>query len=221
MHAMTRWAGGGVVLVSGMILAGCSAPEVPGPAPTPSVVWSAGEPSGPLESDPWVQAVRAGALPQAVALNSRDLRSPSLHAALTSTAVRDVYGILHEYARDNSTDDDGARRAPGPRPFDPLSVDVAPDGKSATVKGCTVFDWLITQDDGVFDDGAEPVQGWYDVVLSSSGGYRVDHFTITGGACESQNLTIGTFDPLPDGNWDYWQEDILKGGFAEDPSEVP
>lgn len=57
MHAMRRWTVGGVVAMSS-VLVGCGGPEDPGPSPTPSVVWSSGEPSGPLEGDPWVQAVR-------------------------------------------------------------------------------------------------------------------------------------------------------------------
>ncbi|WP_336708192.1 hypothetical protein [Oerskovia sp. USHLN155] len=208
-----------MVVMSG-VLVGCGGPEVPGPAPTPSVVWSAGEPTGELESDPWVQAVRAAALPEAVAFNGLDTRSSSLHATWTPDAIRELQWTLGKFSRENN--DNGAYRVPGPRPFDPVSVEVAPDGKSARVVGCTVFDWSLTRDDAAFDDDdADPVSGRFEVVRQTDGSYLVDQFVPSGTRCESQNLTVGTFDPLPDGEWEYWQEDILKGGFAEDPSEAP
>jgi hypothetical protein len=219
MHAMRRWTVGGAVVVSGVLLVGCGGPEVPGPAPTPSVVWSEGEPTGELESDPWVQAIRAAALPEAVAFNGLDTRSPSLHATWTPAWIREMNGLLDEGARDNT--EDGALRVPGPRPFDPLVVEISADGKNAEVVGCTVFDWGMRRDDRSFDDGTEMVNGHYDVVRSADGAYLVDRFTLSGTACESENLSVGTFDPLPDGDWDYWQEDILKGGFADEATREP
>ncbi|WP_129429635.1 hypothetical protein [Oerskovia turbata] len=214
---MARVAFLGVVVV--VVVAGCGAPEVPGPAPTPSVVWSEGEPAGDLELDPWVQAVRAGALPEAVALNARDTRSESLHATWTPAAIRKMNSNLNKWSRERN--EDGAVRVAGPWPFDPVSVEVAADGRSATVSGCTVEDWTIGRDDRSFDEGDEPVMGWYEVVLTEDGRYLLDGSSYSDIRCESDNLTVGTFDPLPDGDWEYWQEDILKGGFAEDPSEAP
>lgn len=70
-----------LVLATG-VLAGCysvpTAPTGPSDLATPDIRWEGGEPSGPLETDPWVQAVRASELNFALAVSAHDFSDPDL-----------------------------------------------------------------------------------------------------------------------------------------------
>ncbi|GIJ00062.1 hypothetical protein CLV28_0937 [Sediminihabitans luteus] len=197
----------GVLVGVGVVgLSACGPPEEwswdrdPEPAVTPSIVWSDGEPTSDLEADPWVQAVRAGLVPYAVAYDSRDLRSDSLHETWTPNGIAQMRKDIASFAGE-----DDWWRMPGPFPFDPLTVEVVQDGASATVQGCTLEPWWYGRLDPWErqERQVSPSTMRFEVVKTDPGGYLVDSVEPIGVPCESDHMTAGVFDPLPDGSWEF------------------
>lgn len=126
---------GAALLLASLALTGCGSVE---PDPRPEVVWPDGKPAGPLEDDPWVQAVRTSYLELDIAIATRDFSAPEL-AETDSSAIRSTMDYVESAARNEEW-----VFTPGPRPLIPIHVDEAPDGKSATVIVCRATDWYIT-----------------------------------------------------------------------------
>ncbi|GIG40636.1 hypothetical protein [Cellulomonas phragmiteti] len=99
-----------------------------------------GVPSGELESDPWVQAVRAGEMAYATATNVADFSDPSM----TSTWSRNAIAWYANLARGRLAHGT-ARVVLGPMTFTPLAVDIEDDGSRTRVLGCA--DGLATDPD--------------------------------------------------------------------------
>ncbi len=79
-------------LCAGMVaLAGCAAEAAPEPVVIPTVVWPDGEPTGELESDPWVVAARKATVVDAIAFNAKDYSIPLLSESLTSSNIAGNY----------------------------------------------------------------------------------------------------------------------------------
>lgn len=186
------------------LVAACGPPQAPPLPVTPTIVWSAGEPTSDLESDPWVAAVRAAAVPYAVAVNAVDTRSEELHSTVSERSILRLDNRLEG----DGGDPDGTQRVPGPWPFDPLSVEVAEDGRSAVVHGCSIDKWVLTLSQHELPP-SDPVKARAMVIKLDDGTYRLDTTIGSDVPCESDHLTIGVFDPLPVGDWEYDERDVL------------
>lgn len=126
----------GLVILSSMVLtfsAACAPPpvELREPVPAPSVVWLDPPTSALPGYDRWLEALRDWDLSYATLVNTADFDDPKL------MKIRGEDGV--ERLRDHIADDirRGDLTIPlGPRPFAPLLVEEAPDGRSAEVFGC-------------------------------------------------------------------------------------
>jgi hypothetical protein len=123
-----------LAMASAVVLAGC-APE--GPRPLPSATWSGSAPAGALESDAWVEGVRASLSAQAIARNRDDFSVD----VLTDTTGEDVRARLFADAQDRVRAGVTSPVSPGPTPFAPTEVEAAEDGSSAIVRGCLADNW--------------------------------------------------------------------------------
>ncbi|MET4899376.1 hypothetical protein PV760_01715 [Paenarthrobacter sp. CC6] len=119
-------------------LAGCRVEKRPAP-PYPTVEWQGAAPTGPLESDPWVQATRDFLEAEAVARNINDFSIPEL----VRTAGRDMRSRAARPAFDNVKQRRRPDILPGPTPFLPLSVtpNFRGDPNRAAVRGCRATAW--------------------------------------------------------------------------------
>lgn len=178
-----------LTVASAMVLGGCAPEE---PRPVPSATWSGSPPTGALESDVWVEGVRASLAAQAVARNRDDF---SLDV-LTETTGEDLRNRLFADAQDRVRAGVTSFVSPGPTPFAPTEVEVAEDGSSATVQGCLADNWPSS-------DGGVPAS------LRSSGvefrlqrsGERtllVENTSLPGLECSGVNLSIALFSPAPE-----------------------
>lgn len=210
------------LLLAGLALTGCGSVE---PDPRPEVVWPNGEPTGPLEDDPWVQAVRTTYLELDIAIATRDFSAP---------ALRDTDPDIRRATRHNLEDaarEDAWVFAPGPRPLIPIHVDEALDGKSATVITCSAAGWYITAEHpeppadprGVLNEMRVTLENGRRIV---GGGAGLDESVLLGTSAElaeaaeplldpreeSQCLlddaARGYFDPPPDVTLEYSPDDI-------------
>lgn len=188
------------VLVVLVVVGAC---ESPPSAPDPVLVWPAGEPQGSLESDEWVKAARAAELAYARASNTADFS----HSSAATTW--DSYLLERAAARLQGALVSGTTRVHlGPRPFTPLAVEVADDGKSAIVATCVdTYQLLPAEDDG----NRWPNTELYLLELGSDGHRRIvgsvtdrDPFVLPDGAaltadyCDGVNIPRAVFDPAPD-----------------------
>ncbi|MFK4638134.1 hypothetical protein [Paenarthrobacter histidinolovorans] len=125
-------------------LAGCRVQKRPAP-PYPAVEWQGAAPSGPLESDPWVQATRKFLEAEAVARNINDFSIPEL----VKTASRDARSRAARPALDDVKQKRRPDILPGPTPFLPLSVtpNFRGDPDRAAVRGCKATEWSSEQGD--------------------------------------------------------------------------
>ncbi|MCC2314197.1 hypothetical protein [Cellulomonas xiejunii] len=189
-----------VVSLTAVIVAACADSE---PAADPALVWVDGEPTGPLESDPWVRAVRAAELAFARASNVADFSRPDLVDSWTYFRIggfvnRAEGELLH-----------GTPRVyPGPRPLAPVAVRVADDGKSAKVAACvSQRETLPAENDG----NRWPNDAIYTVELMVDGHRRVrdagpplepfllaDGTELTAEYCDTVHIPRAVFDPAPD-----------------------
>jgi len=189
-----------VVSLTAVIVAACADSE---PAADPVLVWVDGEPTGPLESDPWVRAVRAAEVAFARASNVADFSRPDLVDSWTYFRIGGfvsrvegdlLYGTPKVY--------------PGPRPLAPVAVRVADDGKSAEVAACvSQRETLPPENDG----NRWPNDAVYWVELMNDGHRRVlaagprpepfllaDGTELTAEYCDTVPIPRAVFDPVPD-----------------------
>ena len=183
-------------------LAGCADPE---PVPDPVLVWVDGEPDGPLESDPWVRAVRAAELAAVLALNSGDFAREDLAATWHPSTIDKFADEVGYAARD-----DEAEVFLGPWPFTPLLVEVADDGRKAEVVGCSdAYEKVqeVPRSDGIrwptvtvqyLDLGTDGQPRLF------GGGSPVEDYILPDGAlltpeyCDTVPIARGVLDPPPD-----------------------
>jgi len=190
-------------VVSGIgCLSGCAADE---PVPAPTLVWVDGEPDGPLESDPWVRAVRAGSLAEVVALNSADFSGEDLLVTWDRFRIR-------SFANDVRGDAMHGRAEVflGPRPFTPLTVETTEDGRRAEVVGCAdAFEKV--QEVPRSDGNRWPMVLTYFMDLSEDGHRRIrgagayatpyplpDGTALTVEHCDTVLIKRAVLDPPPD-----------------------
>ncbi|MFC4629589.1 hypothetical protein ACFO6V_15185 [Promicromonospora alba] len=215
----------GAALITGLALAltGCGSVK---PDPRPEVIWPDGEPTGPLEDDPWVQAVRTSYLELDIAIATRDFSAPALRD--TAPIIRrETHAHLEDSARERAW-----AFTPGPRPLIPIHVDEAPNGKSATVITCYAADWYITAEDpepptdprGVLldipvtiEDGRRMVEPGVllndDVVMNTMDAEVAEAAEPFLDPREDRNCLLddaprGYFDPAPDVTLEYSPDDI-------------
>jgi len=207
-------------------LASCSAEEPP--KATPELVWNDAQPDGPLESDPWVRAIRAGHLAFGLAANAADFSDRDLTSSWRPTDVDQfVTTAQGELLRGN------AKVYLGPLPFAPLAVEVQEGGTAARVAAC--IDDYDTLPREPADGSRWPTPLIYFVELTGDGQRRIvgaerpsEGFTLPGGAeltpeyCDGVPIPRATFDPPPD------LETLSKKGrddvvppASSDPSAAP
>ncbi|MHA7135351.1 hypothetical protein [Oerskovia turbata] len=226
-----RWIGVGVVLASG-VLVGCSPADSDAMGPsdlaTPDIRWEGGEPSGPLETDPWVQAVRASELNRALAVNAHDFSDLDLWNSRSPALIS-----LSEHrtgARAVSEPNDPLV-ALGPLAFEPLRVEVDPSGERATVVVCEYGGTWVTLQDMTVDLEAEWEYSAYEVVTGEDGHLRagsgqLPQDILDAGraarslACEPSQRSIGWFDPAPVVT-PFDPEDVVRGAAPVGAEEGP
>ena len=193
---------GALLAITGVAaVAACSTGS---PPPAPEVAWEGEAPQGPLESDPWVSAVRAGLVAFGVAANSADFSDPSLTSTWSRTQisrfVTSAQGdLLHGTAKVYL----------GPLPFVPLAVEVADDGASARVVVC--IDQYETLPARHPDSSRWPMPSSFVVELSEEGDRLIagteqlpepflllDGSELTPEHCDRVPIPRARFEPPPD-----------------------
>ena len=183
--------------------AGCSA-DAPRPVETPDVRWDGAAPSGSIEQDPWVKAVRAGELALAAATNSANYTDRAL---LDTWREEHVHRVAERGAR--RLDDGSSYVLLGPSPFAPLAVEVEPSKDRAVVRGCA--DAAATEPEVDMGPGPWPQAFEFRLERSPDGQRRIrgasglqEPFMLPSGQsltdeyCASIEIPRGTFDPAPD-----------------------
>ena len=186
-----------------VLASGCGA-DAPRPVETPNVRWAPGQPHGDLETDPWVEAVRAAELAHATAINSANYTDPSM---VHSWRADDV----HFFAQRAASRLDGGMKYVmlGPAPFTPLAVEEDSSGDAAVVRGCA--DDMATEPEIEQGPGPWPQAYVYRLELGPDGHRRVtsssevtEPYTLANGDvltdeyCATVEIPRGTFDPAPD-----------------------
>jgi hypothetical protein len=175
---------------------------------SPAVVWPDGEPAGPWEDDPWVQAVREADLQFAIAAVTLDY---------TSEGLADVVGV--ESAADSAL----GRQADsfrerwgypiGPRPMVVLDVEESEDGSSAIVSVCQDLNWWIDPDQPEPPDELNGTPWQREVTLDEEGNRTVAYYGGGSGpdaTCDMSEAARGYFDPLPDPYATYAPEEVKE-----------
>jgi len=188
-----------------LITGGLAACAIEEPVPTPTVVWVDGAPTGPLEADPWVRAVRAGDLAYVLAHNAADFSGEDL---LTTWHEYTVMKFVQQARGDVMYDQVEVFLGPGP--FTPLDVVVADDGRSAKVVGC-VGPHDVQQEVVTRDRNRWPTVLTYVVDLSDDGRRRIrgaavphpahvlpDGTALTAEHCDTVLIKRAVLDPPPD-----------------------
>lgn len=193
-----------VALGVGLAVVGCSQ-GAPRPVPTPDVAWDAGPPSGEIETDPWVQTVRAGELAYATATNVANFSDPTMTSTWNMYRLIDLANLARGRLADGT-----ARVVLGPMPFTPLAVDIEDDGSGAKVLGCA--DGLATDPDESSDlERTQWPQAYsYLLELGEDGHRRIvgagrfqEEYTLPSGekltdeTCADVDIAHGLFDPAP------------------------
>lgn len=180
----------------GIALTGCT----PAAVEPPSVTWQSGEPSGELESSPWVQAVRASDTALSIAAFTRDYTSDALQDTTTEEAI----DTAAQWQRDEAKAD-RFFTYPGPVPMIPLSVDE--QGDEALVTVCQAKDWYLDADSTSAPELTEGREVVYRVI--SDGDSRlVETESVTTEECDISDASIALFDPQPDPTETYSPDDV-------------
>ena len=205
-HVTSRHPAAPVLLVclSALLVSGCG-DGAPTPVETADVRWDESAPSGSLEEDPWVRAVRAGELAYAAAVNGSDFTDTSMVGTWRADH-------LHWFASTAARrlDEGRAFVVLGPRPFTPLAVEFQPSGAEAMVLGCAndlailpvpvdeyeepwpkAFEFRLERG----DDGQRRITGvggLGEPYTLSTGEELTDEY------CASVEIAHGVFDPPPD-----------------------
>lgn len=182
---------------------GACSPTDAAPEPRPTLIWADAQPSGELESDEWVKAVREAEFTRAWAANTADFSLPAL------TSVWDT-DTIHDFAA--TVRSDLLRGTPhvylGPRPLAPVAVAVDDDGKGAVVAACVDASDMRPP----YDDGNDwPLLRYYPLELTESGTRRMargrppqepfilpDGNELTHEYCKTLTIARAVFDPAPD-----------------------
>lgn len=175
-------------------LAGCRVQKRPAP-PYPAVEWQGAAPSGPLESDPWVQATRKFLEAEAVARNINDFSIPEL----VKTASRDARSRAARPALDDVKQKRRPDILPGPTPFLPLSVtpNFRGDPDRAAVRGCKATEWSSEQGDVPTELKSYGVE--YRMERLPDGTMRVETSVgIPDVECSDVTLPMALFVPAPE-----------------------
>ena len=135
-----------VCLVVTGVVSGCTPTDSrPIPNLIPDVVWPEGEPTGPLESDPWVQALREYALVTGAARLSLNYSDPALLTVATEEYLVPYYpqNNAHYHLSETNKDSYSFTRVPlGPMSFLPLEVNLT-SGSTADVVVCIGFEPFV------------------------------------------------------------------------------
>lgn len=211
---------GFVVTVVVALLAGCAptAADSRPPQAAPTVVWLDPVTSGPFDGDPWLQAIRDDDLAVAAAVNTTDFDDPGL------LRNQGEYGVeaLRRWLSDDIAQGDVTLPL-GPRPFTPLRIDVAADGRSARILGCaTRRDYVRSDVRWELDSTRWPAPWEYTVTARDDGnGFTVsgqvrnrelmftpkgnqdlqvlpDGRLLTYALCAATEIPRGVYDPPPD-----------------------
>ncbi|MCC2333625.1 hypothetical protein [Cellulomonas wangsupingiae] len=171
---------------------------------TPMVSWQGGPPSGELERDPWVRAVRAGELAFAAASNAANFTDEALAQTWSNSAVL----WMADLAR-TDLDHGSPYVALGPRPLTPLAVELDEEGRSALVAVCA-DDLAVAGEQPSGDRQGRHAQV-YRLELGDDGERRIvgsnapdgdfrlpDGGLLTDEYCSSVAIARGLFDPAPD-----------------------
>lgn len=172
-----------------LALTGCAPDE---PRPVPTARWSPSAPSGQLDADPWVVATRDALEAEALARNRNDFSLDTL-TATTGSVLRDR---LYTAARDRVSGGQRTDILPGPTPFGVVVVDAAPDGASATVRGCLASDWASS--DGAVPDSLEPLGVEFRLESGEDGPVLTDSSAVNSLDCSGVDLLTAFFDPAPE-----------------------
>jgi hypothetical protein len=209
------------MLAVAMTLTGCTTKALP-PADRPEIIWPDGEPEGPFEDNPWVQAVRESDAELMIAQVTRDFSSEKLGESSTGSLIHSRLNNIRERAEDEK------RAFPlGPTPMIPMYVEDHATG--ATVYACTAQSFSVTAED---PGPGEPLLGWIEIfeLVQEGGRRKVDYSgigTVEGAEyelgedvvapflddredsdCNLDDAKIGLFDPQPDVTVEYAPEDI-------------
>lgn len=211
-----------IACLSALLLAGCFS------QPTyehPDVVWQNGEPTGPLEDNPWVQAaVRASDLEMATAGATLDFSSEALYATTAGGHV-----ARYRSAMDTSAQKEEWSYPPGPTPMIPIHVEESPSGNSANVTLCRARGWLVSAEAAEHTDDPngglvkeEVTRNGEEFIVDQGPGLTAEIAMKQFGAdaiepflddrpdrvCSLKGAAIGLFDPQPDVNYEYGPEDF-------------
>jgi hypothetical protein len=215
--------------MSALVLTGCttSAPLTERPA----LVWQDGEPTGPLEANPWVQALRTSDLEGQIASATLDFTTPALYESSDLDLIASRRWMLETAARSEEW-----AYPPGPTPMIPVHVEESSDGDSAKVTICRASDWLISAEHpapptrlrGHLARINETLKDGHRLV--DTGGLIPDAETANrvlgadvaapflsddverDGVCTLKDAAVGLFDPQPDVTVEYSVEDIKRPG---------
>ena len=188
---------GALVVALGLVVgvAGCATEKEP--PVYPSVQWQGAAPTGALEADPWVQAVRAELEAEAVARNRNDFSIPELADTATEGYVdRASASAIQMISNHDHTD-----LYPGPRPFLPAEVETDPwdtGDDVAAVRGCVAGEW--STESGRPEGDLEAFGIEYRMERDHDGVIRIDSSgTYPDLDCDALGeLPVALFDPVPE-----------------------
>lgn len=184
------------VAIGVLALAACDPGGGPTVAPTPDIVWEPSEPTGPLEGDPYVQAVRAANLGWVLANNTRDFTIAQL---TDTTTVEQIDAYFQRFLQTRGERNPEAVAIPGPVPSSVISVTEHADGNGADVVMCDVIgEWFVSEEhpEATIDDVRPSVTVYS--VIDDGGVLKVDALSGGEGECESTGISVGRFDPAPE-----------------------
>ncbi len=167
-------------------------PTTQQPSVEPTTVWQSGAPSGSLEDDPWVGAVRASLEAQARAINRNDFSRPTLNA----TTAYDLRSRLYGASLDRFTNSGNTEVFPGPLPFAPVEVTDGADASAAAVRGCVAQQWASKEGTPPETLDARGIE----YRLERDGDARVVTSTanLPDLDCSTVELPVALFDPAPE-----------------------
>lgn len=193
-----------LALVVPVAMSGCG-DSGPRSLPTADVRWAPSAPSGSIEEDPWVRAVRAGSVAFATAVNGSNFTDPSMMGTWQEDFVQD---FADKAAR--RLDEGRAFVVLGPRPFTPLAVDVDESGTEALVVGCADDLAISPVPDDLYPE-PWPQAFQFRLRLGPDGQRRItsvadlqDSYTLASGEqltneyCADVEIPHGLFEPVPD-----------------------
>lgn len=80
--------------------------------------------------------------------------------------------------------------------------------------GCSIEEWYVFEDSPQVPDTSESKRGTAVVKRDEDGTYRFAGLGVSGTPCESENLSVGVYEPQPE-NWNYKKSSVLWLGDEE------